>query len=74
VPSETGAALLAVGRAAFAQALQLNAIIAAVVMAGLAITTAVMLRDVRLGGEIDTQPNSSLGDELAKSSQCAYRD
>jgi MFS transporter, DHA2 family, multidrug resistance protein len=58
LPNETGAALLAVARAAFAQALQLNAIIAAVVMAGLAIMTAVMLRDVRLGDETDQQPET----------------
>src|SRR5262245_46161951 len=51
-----GAALLAVARAAFTQALQLNAVIAAMVMAGLAIMTAVMLREVRLGGETERQP------------------
>ena len=56
LPSETGTALLAVARASFAQALQLNAVIAAVVMAGLAILTAVTLREVRLGGETDQQP------------------
>ncbi len=55
-PSETGMALLAVARAAFAHALQVNAIIAAAVMAGLAIMTAVVLRDVRLGAEAGQQP------------------
>jgi DHA2 family multidrug resistance protein-like MFS transporter len=87
MPGETGAALLAVARAAFAQALQLNAVIAAVVMAGLAIMTAVMLRDVRLGGETDqqpepehvigrgvsqTQPDIHTGDEWNQSCQGAY--
>jgi DHA2 family multidrug resistance protein-like MFS transporter len=69
LPSETGAALLAVARAAFAQALQLNAIIATVVMAGLAIMTAVMLRDVRLGDEADTQPHSHRENEQAQPCQ-----
>jgi DHA2 family multidrug resistance protein-like MFS transporter len=39
-PSEASTALLEVARASFAQALQLNAVIAAVVMAGLAVMTA----------------------------------
>jgi DHA2 family multidrug resistance protein-like MFS transporter len=72
MPSETSAALLAVARAAFAQALQLNAVIATVVMAGLAIMTAVMLRDARLGGDTDTQPNRPMGDEPAQCSQGVY--
>ncbi|HET9221443.1 MAG TPA: hypothetical protein VFO07_03010, partial [Roseiflexaceae bacterium] len=87
LPSETGAALLAVARAAFAQALQLNAVIAAVVMAGLAIMTAVTLRDVRLGSETDrqpepgpmpgrapwqTQPDATTADDWNQSCQGAY--
>ncbi|HEU5099155.1 MAG TPA: MFS transporter [Roseiflexaceae bacterium] len=69
---ETSAALLAVARAAFAQALQLNAVIAAVVMAGLALMTAVVLRNVRLGGETDPHATSRMVDEPAQSSQSAY--
>jgi MFS transporter, DHA2 family, multidrug resistance protein len=87
MPGETGAALLAVARAAFAEALQLNAIIAAVVMAGLALMTAVVLRDVRLGDETNqqpepehvigrtpsqTQPDMHTGDEWEQCSQGAY--
>jgi MFS transporter, DHA2 family, multidrug resistance protein len=51
LPADTGAALLAVARAAFTDGLQLLALIAAVVMAGLAVLMAVMLRDAELGGE-----------------------
>jgi DHA2 family multidrug resistance protein-like MFS transporter len=54
-PSETVMSLLAAARAAFAQALQLNAIIAVVVMGGLAIMTALVLRDARMGDQTDTQ-------------------
>lgn len=51
LPAETGENLLAIARVAFTQALQLNAVIAAVVMLGLALMTAVVLRDVRLDDE-----------------------
>jgi MFS transporter, DHA2 family, multidrug resistance protein len=74
VPSEASTALLAVARAAFAQALQLNAVIATVVMAGLAIMTAVVLRNVRLGGETDTHAHSRIEDERGQASQAMYNE
>jgi DHA2 family multidrug resistance protein-like MFS transporter len=49
LPGATETALLAVARTAFTQALQLNAIIAAVVLAGLAVMAMVVLRDARMG-------------------------
>jgi DHA2 family multidrug resistance protein-like MFS transporter len=45
LPAATGAALLAAAREAFTDGLQLLAVIAAVVMAGLVVVAAVMLRD-----------------------------
>jgi len=51
LPAETGAVLLGVARAAFAQGLQLLSIIAAIVMAGLALMVVLALRDARMGGE-----------------------
>jgi MFS transporter, DHA2 family, multidrug resistance protein len=51
LPSAAGAALLDVARVAFTQALQLNAVIAAVVLAGLAVMAAAVLRDVTLGDQ-----------------------
>jgi MFS transporter, DHA2 family, multidrug resistance protein len=50
-PPATGAALLRVARTAFTQALQLNALIAALVLTGLAIMAVVVLRHARLGDE-----------------------
>jgi MFS transporter, DHA2 family, multidrug resistance protein len=49
LPGEVGMTLLTVARTAFTQALQLNAVIAAVVMAGLAVMAAIVLRDTQLG-------------------------
>lgn len=69
---EAGASLLLAARAAFTEALRLNAVIAAVVMAGLAIMTAVMLRHERGGGEAETQPRPSARDERDQSAQRAY--
>jgi DHA2 family multidrug resistance protein-like MFS transporter len=54
LPDATGAALLDVARVAFAQALQLNAAIATVVLAGLALMAAIVLRNARMGGESDS--------------------
>lgn len=51
LPAETGAALLGAARLAFTEGLQLLALIAAVVMAGLVVLAAVMLRDTSAGGE-----------------------
>jgi MFS transporter, DHA2 family, multidrug resistance protein len=68
MPSESSTALLGVARAAFAQALQLNAVIATVVMAALAIMTAVVLRNVRLDGDTDMHAHSPIGDERVQSS------
>lgn len=53
LPDALGAALLGVARAAFVQALQLNALIAAVVLAGLALMSALRLRQVRVGEATD---------------------
>lgn len=51
LPAATGAALLAAARIAFTQGLQLLSLIAAIVMAGLVVLAAVMLRDAATGGE-----------------------
>lgn len=51
LPEATGAALLAAARVAFTQGLQLLSLIAAVVMAGLVVLAAVMLRNVAAGGD-----------------------
>jgi len=55
LPEVTGTALLTVARAAFTQALQLNALIAAVVLAGLAVMAVVVLRDARMGDDGSSQ-------------------
>jgi DHA2 family multidrug resistance protein-like MFS transporter len=55
LPDPLSAALLDVARAAFAQGLQLIAVIGAVVMTGLTILTVVMLRDVGVGAEPESQ-------------------
>ncbi|MBC8161892.1 MAG: MFS transporter [Roseiflexaceae bacterium] len=49
--SQTGDALLVVGRAAFTEGLQLTAVIAAVVMTGLTVMAVVVLRDTQMGSE-----------------------
>lgn len=51
LPAATGASLLAAARVAFTQGLQLLSLIAAVVMAGLVVLAAVMLRDATAGGD-----------------------
>ena len=61
LPAETGAALLRVARAAFTDALQLNAVIAAVALAGLALMAAVMLRDTPMGGAADAHGDAPAG-------------
>jgi MFS transporter, DHA2 family, multidrug resistance protein len=55
LPDQLGTALLGMARAAFAQGLQLTAVIGAVVMTGLAILAVVLLRDVGLGAEPESQ-------------------
>jgi DHA2 family multidrug resistance protein-like MFS transporter len=72
MPGAASTALLLVARAAFVQALQLNAVIATVVMAGLAIMTAVVLRHVRLGDETDTHAYSPIEDQHLQASQAVY--
>jgi DHA2 family multidrug resistance protein-like MFS transporter len=59
LPDASGAALLEVARVAFAQALRLNAGIATVVLAGLAVLAAIVLRDARMGGEPDSHPQET---------------
>lgn len=61
LPAETGAALLRVARAAFTDALQLNAVIAAVALAGLAVMAAVVLRDTPRGGAADAHGDTPAG-------------
>ncbi|MBI1881242.1 MAG: MFS transporter [Chloroflexi bacterium] len=56
LPDPLGAALLGTAHEAFIQGLQLTAVIGAVVMVGLAILTAVLLRRVRTGSEPEGQP------------------
>jgi DHA2 family multidrug resistance protein-like MFS transporter len=51
LPAETGEALLAAARLAFTQGLQLLSVIATVVMAGLVLLAATMLRAAPAGGE-----------------------
>jgi DHA2 family multidrug resistance protein-like MFS transporter len=55
LPAATGAALLEAARLAFTQSLQLLALIATVVMAGLVALALVMLRDAVMGGEPDDE-------------------
>jgi DHA2 family multidrug resistance protein-like MFS transporter len=55
LPDQLGAALLDTAREAFTQGLQVTAVTGAVVMAGLAVLTAVLLRDVRTGSEAAAQ-------------------
>ena len=52
LPGEAGNALLAVGRGAFTQGLQLTALIATIVMAGLALMAVIVLRDARIDTEV----------------------
>lgn len=68
LPAETGAALLAAARLAFTQGLQLLAVIAAVVMAGLVLLAATMLRAAPAGGE-----PPSHGDEPRQNEETALR-
>lgn len=56
LPGAAGTALLTAARTAFAQGLHLNAIIAVVVMTGLAIMALVVLRDTPMGGEPEPLP------------------
>jgi MFS transporter, DHA2 family, multidrug resistance protein len=55
LPDEAGAALLDTARQAFTEGLQVTAITGAVVLAGLAVLTAILLRDVRPGSEPEAQ-------------------
>lgn len=56
LPDPLGAGLLAVARAAFTHGLQLTALIAAVVMAGLTLLVVIALRHVDAGAESEAQP------------------
>lgn len=56
LPAQLGAALLDVARHAFAQALQVNAVIGVVVFLGLAVLTMTMLRNLRPQGESEQEP------------------
>ncbi|MEW5961827.1 MAG: MFS transporter, partial [Chloroflexota bacterium] len=57
LPGSLGATVLHLAHAAFIQGLHLTALIGAVVMIGLAILTAVMLRRVGVGAESEGQPD-----------------
>jgi DHA2 family multidrug resistance protein-like MFS transporter len=67
LPASTGSALLSITRQAFVQALQINSAIAAVVMAGLAVMSMILLRNAQVVNEdlIDTDdtvvPSSAVG-------------
>jgi DHA2 family multidrug resistance protein-like MFS transporter len=56
LPDQLGAELLDAAREAFTQALQLTAITSAAIVVGVAIITAVVLRDVRKGSGPEGQP------------------
>jgi DHA2 family multidrug resistance protein-like MFS transporter len=56
LPAELGSALLDAARHAFAQALQVNAIIGVVVFLGLAVLTMVMLRNLQIQTDSEDQP------------------
>jgi MFS transporter, DHA2 family, multidrug resistance protein len=56
LPDQLGAELLDAAREAFTQALQLTAITSAVIVVGVAILAAVVLRDVRKGSGSEGQP------------------
>ncbi len=58
LPGDTGSALLATGRAAFTQGLRLTAVIAAVVMTGLALMAVAVLRDAHMHTEADELPEA----------------
>ncbi len=58
LPTETGATLLAAGRVAFTQGLQLTSLIAAVVMAGLALMAVGVLRDVQMQPAAEALPEA----------------
>lgn len=77
LPAPLATTLLDAARQAFVQGLHLTAIIGAVGLAGLAILAAVMLRDVKTGPELDSQPlleapsASEAGAHLAESQDLA---
>jgi DHA2 family multidrug resistance protein-like MFS transporter len=56
LPAQTGLALLNAAQQAFLQGLQLTSVIGVVVMVGLAILTAALLRKVEIGAEAEHQP------------------
>lgn len=58
LPGETGSVLLATGRAAFTQGLQITSLIAAVVMAGLALMAVTVLRDAQMHVEPSYLPEA----------------
>jgi DHA2 family multidrug resistance protein-like MFS transporter len=68
LPAEVGAALLETAREAFIQGLQVTAVTGAVVLAALAVVTAVLLRDVRAAGE-ETADKPAPGPAAAAASE-----
>jgi DHA2 family multidrug resistance protein-like MFS transporter len=59
LPDQLGATLLSTAQGAFILGLQLTAVIGAVVMIGLAVLTATLLRRVRTPSESESQPEST---------------
>jgi DHA2 family multidrug resistance protein-like MFS transporter len=70
LPDELSATLLGVARAAFTQGLQLTAVIGVVVMTGLAILAVVLLRNVNIPAEPESQPDA---EPLAQAQPIAER-
>ena len=58
LPDQLGAELLDTAREAFIQGLQVTAVTGAVVLAGLAVLTAIVLRHVRPGSEPEAEPDT----------------
>jgi MFS transporter, DHA2 family, multidrug resistance protein len=61
LPDRLGTELLDTAREAFTQGLQVTAVTGALVLAGLAVLTAVLLRNVRTGSEPEVQPDPKVG-------------
>jgi len=61
LPDQLGAELLDTAREAFTQGLQVTAVTGAIVLAGLAVLTAILLRHARVGSESEVQPDVDHG-------------
>jgi DHA2 family multidrug resistance protein-like MFS transporter len=59
LPSQTGAALLSDASRAFVLGIHLTSLIGTVILVGLAVLTAVMLRNIAIHGEEAEQPHSA---------------